>query len=447
MIPAFLASLIVVATAFADPSVPGAVDQVHFSGSLVRPVERPGSTLTLDRSGVRALALQYQPSLADSRAAIAAAQAEVTQSRLYPNPQINVEGEEVPSDFSVGSALLMTTINQSIITNGKRGWRQRIATAGVRRAAHLYEQAALEVVRDATKAYYDWLGATRRLVIARELSAIADDFETRVKLRVDGGVARPIEADRALVFATQSRMDIRRIAADQTIARQALARAVGVDHSRLTTGPIGSLEHKGELPPFDSLVVLAYQRSPAMQVPVVEEEVAQNELALGRALRVPDIEVGLGVQHRRMEGASHDLRGFQLTVPIPVFNNGQADRERARALIAGAKSRQSQARQSLRSRLTAAYETGRRTHDQLEAYLHQVLPAARRAVATSLEGYKAGEFSYLEVLDAQRSLASTTQSYFETLVDYQKSRADLEEIVAGEVVELPEHGDDHEEPR
>lgn len=405
------------------------------------------SAWSVDRAGVRARALECQPSLTAARASLAEAQAAVTEARLYPNPQINVEGEEVPSDFSIGSALLMTTINQSIITNGKRGWRQRIATAGVRRAALLYEQAALEVVRDATKAYYDYLGATRRLTIARELSALADDFEGRVRLRVEGGVARPIEADRALVFATQSRMDIRRITADQAIARQALARAIGVSESLLTTNPGGTLEHKGDLPPYEPLVTLAMERSPTVQVPVVEEEVASHELSLGQALRIPDVEIGLGVQHRRVPDGSHDLRGFQVTIPIPVFNNGQADRQRARAQVTGAQSRQRHARQELQSRLVAAYQTGCRAHDQIEAYLHQVLPAARRAVTTSLEGYQAGEFSYLEVLDAQRSLASTTQTYFETLVDYQKARADLEEIVAGEVAERPEHDDVHEEPR
>lgn len=409
-------------------------------------VEAGPGEFDFDRTRVRELTLANQPSLADARATLAAAQASVTEARLYPNPSINVEGEEVPSDFDVGGGLLMTTINQSIITGGKRAWRRKIARAGVRRAALQYELAALEAMRDATKAYYELLGASRRRTIALGLVNLAEDFDRRVQLRVGGGVARPIEGDRALVLAAQANTDIRRVVADQAIARQALASAIGVPLSHITTDPEGSLEHEGKLPPFEALVALAVERAPALKIPAVEEEIAAHELGLGRALRIPDVEAGLGVQHRRSADTSHDLRGFQLTVPLPVFNRGQADRERARAQVAGARSRQRQVRLTLVARLTAAYQTAVRAHDQIETYLHRILPAARRAVTTSLEGYEAGEFSYLEVLDAQRSLAATTQTYFETLVEYQKARADLEEIVAGEVAELPEHENAHEDP-
>lgn len=401
----------------------------------------------IDRTSVKALALQHQPSLAASRASIREAEAAFTGARLYPNPELSIEAEGLPRDFDFGPGLVMYTINQSIITGGKRRWRVRAAKAGVARVLLQYEQAALEVVRDASKAYYELLAANRKRVASQELVRLATEFHDRVRTRVDGGVARPIEADRALVLSAQAAVDLRRIQAEQVAARQALATAIGVPVTRITTDPVGRLEHGGRLPDRDSLESQALARSPALKVPGLEEAVARNELGLARALRVPDVTAGLSVQHQAIPGSSHDLRGFQLTVPLPVINNGQADRARARAQISGARNRQSVARQTLATRLTSAYQTATRAHDQIESYLHQILPAARRAVATSLEGYEAGEFSYLEVLDAQRSLASSNQTYFDVLLEYQKARADLEEIVAGEVPELPEHYDVNEEPR
>lgn len=407
-----------------------------------------GKAITaLDRASVKALALRYQPSLGAARAAIQEAEAAFLGARLYPNPELSVEAEELPRDFDIGPGLLMTTINQSIITGGKRRWRMRAAEAGVTRVVLQYEQAALEAARDATKAYYELLAANRKLTASRELARIAADFHERVRTRVDGGVARPIEADRALVLSAQAAVDLRRIQAEQVTARQAIATAIGVPVSRITGEPDGRLEHAGLLPDRDALEARALAHSPALKIPVLEEDVARSELGLARTLNVPDVTVGLSVQHQSSPDKSHDLRGFQLTVPLPVINTGQAERARARAQISGARYRQMSARQMLINRLTAAYQTITRAHDQIETYLHDILPAARRAVATSREGYDAGEFSYLEVLDAQRSLASSNQTYFDVLLEYQKARADLEEIVAGEVPELPEHDDAHEEPR
>jgi outer membrane protein TolC len=99
----------------------------------------------------------------------------------------------------------------------------------------------------------------------------------------------------------------------------------------------------------------------------------------------------------------------------------------------------------LKNRLVAAYQIGHRAHDQVEIYLDEVLPAARRAVDLSTAGYEAGKFTYLEVLDAQRSLSSAMQTYVEALVEYRKARADLEALVASRVPEVSEDGETDDE--
>ena len=44
------------------------------------------------------------------------------------------------------------------------------------------------------------------------------------------------------------------------------------------------------------------------------------------------------------------------------------------------------------------------------------------------EGYDTGRFSYLEVLDAQRSLFEARQQYVESLIRYHKAVAEIEGI-------------------
>lgn len=389
---------------------------------------------------LKAIALVENPRLGEARGRLAQAEAQLREVGLYPNPILQIEGEELPRNFSTGPGLTMFTINQSIVTGGKRRYRIRGARAGVTRAARQYEQEALEVARDTSKAYFDLLGARRRVELARNLLDLSVHFRDIVNSRVQGGSTRPIESDRAVVLAAQARAEIRKADAELAIASQAMATALG--RSVIDANAVqGALEHHGALPPLADLARLARDRSPALAIPVADERAASSELDLARALRIPDIEFGLSAQHRSEPDKSHELRGFQLNVPLPLFNSGQAARSKARAAIVVARAQVAQARTNLDNRLVQAYRTAHRAHEQVEIYLAEVLPAARHAVDLATEGYQAGKFTYLEVLDGQRSFATATREYIDALVDYQKSRAELEEIVAGAVPELDEKPD------
>lgn len=386
---------------------------------------------------LRKLALDRHPRLAEARARVQQAAAEVLEAGLLPNPVLQIEEEEMPPDFSTGPGLLMTTLNQSLITGGKRRFRVRGARAGHVRAVRLYEQEALEVIRDTTRAYYEVLGARRRLEIAGQLAGVAARFRDVVKIRVDSGVTRPIEGERVTVLAAQSAADIRKAEAELAIARQALATATAqddVDPARIT----GTLGNPGPLPPLAALDARAQTHSPLLAVPVAEQDAARAERDLARAQRVPDVDVGLSMQHQSTPERPDDLRGFQVSVPLPVFNRGQAARKRADGALDAARARADQARLNQRNRLAQAYRTAERAYAQIELYEDEVLPAAAKAVDLALEGYQAGKFTYLEVLDGQRTLVGANQTYVDALVDLQRARADLEEIVAGEIAEVAE---------
>lgn len=395
---------------------------------------------TFDITAVRTTALSRQPSLAASKAAIAQAQAELKEVGLYPNPTFTLEGEELPRNFDIGAALVMAFINQSIITGGKRGYRVKAARTAVDRAALQYEQEALEVARNAARSFYEALAADRKVAISRELADLSGSFLKFVRARVEGGDTRPVESDRAVVLAAQAAFETRKAATEAAIARQNLATAVGIPLRELPI-LVGTIDHRGSLPALDTLRARARRLAPSLRVPILDESIARTQLALARALRIPDLDVGFGPQHKRDPDQDHGLLGFRFGFAIPAFNYGQAARMKADADIAVARSRQAKAFQTLENRLVVAYRTAERAHDQIETYQHEVLPAARRAVDSTREGYEAGKFTYLEVIDAQRTLVSANQIYVDGLLDYQRARVELEEIVAGEVAEVSEEAE------
>jgi cobalt-zinc-cadmium efflux system outer membrane protein len=66
--------------------------------------------------------------------------------------------------------------------------------------------------------------------------------------------------------------------------------------------------------------------------------------------------------------------------------------------------------------------------DRLEIFLGTILPQASRALEQTREGYRAGKFAYLDLLDAQRTLAEARSGYATTAAELNESAATLEEL-------------------
>jgi cobalt-zinc-cadmium efflux system outer membrane protein len=64
------------------------------------------------------------------------------------------------------------------------------------------------------------------------------------------------------------------------------------------------------------------------------------------------------------------------------------------------------------------------------------LPGAESAFNASQEGYLEGKFSYLDVLDVQRSLFDAKDTYINSLVSYHKALTSLERLIGENLTSL-----------
>jgi len=68
-------------------------------------------------------------------------------------------------------------------------------------------------------------------------------------------------------------------------------------------------------------------------------------------------------------------------------------------------------------------------HKEVIALTTEVLPMARDVFESARTGYQQGKFSYLEVLDAQRTLFDAENRHVETLVNYHFARSQIERLI------------------
>jgi cobalt-zinc-cadmium efflux system outer membrane protein len=80
--------------------------------------------------------------------------------------------------------------------------------------------------------------------------------------------------------------------------------------------------------------------------------------------------------------------------------------------------------------VTAAFE-------EVAAIEATVLPGAQSAFDGTEEGYRAGKFSLLDLLDAQRSLVNAKTQRLRALGDLHKASARLERLIGRPLAETP----------
>jgi outer membrane protein, heavy metal efflux system len=133
---------------------------------------------------------------------------------------------------------------------------------------------------------------------------------------------------------------------------------------------------------------------------------------------------------KRAEELGRDQLIVGISIPIPLLDGNRGN-------LLEALKREDKARDqlsALRVRLTGdvlqARERLSNGHLELESLLRDVLPGAQLAYENATKGFELGKFSFLDVLDAQRTLFQARTQYLRTLTETHRSASDIDRLLA-----------------
>lgn len=389
-------------------------------GGPVAEIEEPGGALTLRQA--LALTLARSPELAVADSDIRIAEARVLQARLRPNPDIELTSENVDAKQMENTLLL----GQLIELGGKWSARVREAHSGRDLASFDYEAKKREVFLKTAEHFVDLLAAQRRVAANEELVRIANDFAPSVVRRLEAGKASDLEKTRFDVAIASARIDLEQARRDVSTARNRLAAQWGSRKPHFDSA-VGDLD---KTPPTASLDVLANRLSANPRLLRFGAEVAHREAALARekAAAVPDLTLRAGP--RRLEETNDTTAVVSLSVPLPLWNRNQGNIRVAREQITRANAEQAAVAATLMTELSDAYQALSRALSAIQILRENVLPGAESALAATSEGYDAGRFSYLDVLDARRTIGAARIQYLQALTEYHKALHAIEALTA-----------------
>ena len=174
----------------------------------------------------------------------------------------------------------------------------------------------------------------------------------------------------------------------------------------------------------------ALAHRPDLQGCVARLEGAQATQRLATYALFPDLNLGLASQKIRGEGDFWKA-GLSLSVPLWAWGKQRGEISGARAEVARARAEQGTARNQILLEVQQAHLEVETAQQQVRYYRERVLPNAEEAYRYVRRRYDEGGASYLEVIDAGRTLAETRTAWVEVLLGYHEAMAELKRAAGG----------------
>jgi outer membrane protein, heavy metal efflux system len=393
-------------------------------------------TITLEE--LQQMALQNNPTFAQSAANIQAAEGRKKQSGSYPNPTVGYQGEQIRGgSFHGGEQGFF--VQQDIVLGGKLGLNRKIFDQELKQAQTEAEEQKLRVVTNVRMSYTQALAAQQTLNLRHDLSKLANDaVETSHQLANVGQADAPdvLESE---VEAQQAQLAVTMAEQNQQRVWRALAAVVGNPGL-----PLMKLEGKLEdTPPVnaDELVEKIVDESPAVRI--AELGVTRAEAALARAKRepIPDLQLRGGMQQNGellSNGRAVGLQGFaDVGLRIPIFDRNQGNIGAAKADAERAKREVERVKLVLRERAASVVQNYTLSQAAVDRYKKQMIPRAQKAYEMYTKKYQEMAAAYPQVLIAQRTLMQLEVSYTTALETFATSSLSLQSYLLTDGLEAP----------
>lgn len=413
---ALMLSLVLLSSLAVDGWAATAAPSVTSASSPAPGNPVPAGGLTLDQA--LATALARHPLIDAARLEVDAYSGAVRQASAWRNPDLSLEQEDVGRDTRTTTVQL----SQTFELGGKRAARRGLAERDRDLSVTDLNLRLVDIRATVIQAWFDLLIAQERIAVTEQSLAIAADGTAAATRRVAAGKVSPTEATRARVEESVARIELRQAVADRAAATQMLAVAMAVPPETIT-GIDGRAEALPQLPD-PGLLEQRIARSPMLVRAGQQTERARAVYEIERSRAVPDLTLAVG--NARAGDIDRNQLVLGLSFPLPVFDRNEGARTEALRRLEASRHEAQARQQRLRAEVLRNREQVIAGVNEARTLQEDVLPGARSAWEAASRGFDLGKFSFLEVLDAQRTWLLARGRYLDLLARVHRDAAELD---------------------
>ena len=392
------------------------------AGEKVGPKPAPPLPAELSLPDLITMTVGRNPRLAQVGWAVETARGRAVQAGLYPNPTLNVTGDELGDRTGPGGIWTAPYFSQEVVTGGKLALSKAAALKEVDQAALRVVAERYRLFTDVRQNYYEVLTLQRRADTLGQLIGLAEKSVENANKLLKAAEGSELDVVQLEVDLERYKADLEATNKSLPAAFRRLAASVGVDDLP-DTKVVGDLE--APLPDYDLERLRAYVLGIHPDLRSAQIGVERAQLVLKRAAVEPIPNVTLGTGYVRQNQNKSSDWTITASLPVPLCNRNQGNVFAAKAQIGEAVGEVGRVQNDLVGRLAAAYSTFAAAGKRAEKYKAAILPKAERSYQLSLKAYRGGQFEYLRVLQAQRAVAEARLEYLRSLGEAWRAASEI----------------------
>ena len=365
------------------------------------------------------------------------AQAEVVQAGLLSNP---VFDGEFKFHEDGGGLAFEGGIAQDFLGILQIPLRRRVAKDAFEAAKLRVTGAVIDLSGQVRSAFYAQEAAEQTLEMRQGVvAATRASYEFAQRLREAGNITDLDLAQERALFE-QSKVDLARAEADVLDGRERLNLLMGLwgPQASWTVAPRLPELPEAEPQELDDIERQAVLASLDLAAARLDLQAAARALGIRRSFGlIPEAEAGVAAEHESDEGWSV---GPSLSLPIPLFDQGQAATAAARAELEAARQRYVATAVEVRSAARASRNRLLAARAQADYYRRVILPLRREITERTQLQYNAMQIGAFQLLQAKQEEIEAGVEYIDALRDYWTARTQLEQITSGRLTDFGSGG-------
>lgn len=364
-----------------------------------------------------------------------AAQQMVPQARALPDPQLSYGYMLEPVHTRVGPQEQRLELTQKIPLFGKRGLRAEVASEGAAAAEAIYQQQRLELRHRVTELWNEYYFLGRAQALTEESVRLMTHLESVALTQYAAGRGSHSAVVRAQLELGKLEDQLRSLHDRSRSQRARLNLALDRPADTELAMP-SQLEFVANELSLQELAAQLSARNPRLSYR--QSMVARQDAARRLASRsaIPDlmlggewIVTGDAIQPNTPDGGSDALIA-KASISVPLwFGRYRAERAQAQAEWTAAEREFRETQNLLQAELEQTHYELRDSKRREELYSLTLIPKAREALYVTEDAFKAAQASFLELIDAQRTLLEFELALERARSDRATREADLQRLV------------------
>ena len=379
------------------------------------------------------IALGYSPAFQSLLAEAAVASADATGSARIGNPvftferlfRSGAEGRELDIGRSLGISLFDLLFLPARLEQAKFRQQQTRLQSSI---------ALLSTVTEVRQAWVDAVAARQVAHYREEVATAAGTAaELARRMQATGNFSR-LQRAREQALAAEETANLIRARQNATAAREALIQRLG-----LTPSQAQALRLPDQLPalpeaPIDEATAGAALLDNRLDVRIARTDLERTAKSLGLT-QVTSVVNGLHVAGvRNSETGESSQRGFEVELPLPLFDFGDAARASSEARYLSAFNRTLEVANNASSQVRVAYEGYRSAYDLARHYRSEVVPLRQNITEESVLQYNGMLIGVFELLAAARAQSASVVQAIEAERDFWRAEAALKASLLGQPI-------------